>query len=168
MGKRIAERVMRVARHRRLRLFVEAALLIVVLPTALVVIGLRGATALHVTVTREVRAWDASTPYPPDHLLIYDKTFDDVGLVRQVQDELNGLPYSINGGGLMGQYDYQYVFSFSTLGVVTQVFSGADADVIGRRTLYHVPVSLSASGPGPLLRTLNGEIGIPLQGQYGP
>lgn len=168
LAQRIAERIMRLARHRRLRLFVEAALLVVVLPTALVFVGLRGATALRVTVTREVREWNTSTPPQPERVLIYDKTFDDIALVRQVQDELNGLPYSIEGGGVMGQYDYRYVFSFSTLGVVTQVFSGTDADVTGRRTMYHVPVSLSASGPGPLLRTLNDEIGIPLRGQYGP
>ncbi|MGH2485241.1 MAG: hypothetical protein ACRDHE_04420, partial [Ktedonobacterales bacterium] len=132
------------------------------------IVGLRGATELHVSVTREVREWTSTTPPQPAHLLIYDKTFDDIGLVRQVQDELDGLPYFVNGGGVLGQYDYRYIFSFSTLGVVTEVFNGTDEDVTGLRTLFHAPVSISASSPGPLLRTLNAEIGIPLQYQYRP
>ncbi|HEY8312158.1 MAG TPA: hypothetical protein VIG47_16450 [Gemmatimonadaceae bacterium] len=168
VGKRVVRDLARLVHHRRLRLFVEVALLVILLPTALITVGMRGATELRVTVTREVREWNAATPPQPDHVLIYDKTFDDIALVRHVQDELNGLPYYIRGGGAMGQYDYRYVFRFSALGVVTQVFSGTDADVTGQRSLYHVQVSISPSGPGPLLRTLNDEIGVPLQGQYGP
>lgn len=83
--------------------------------------------------------------------------------MREAQDELNGLPYYVQGGGVMGQFDYRYTFSFSTLGLVTQVYSGTDADVTGSRTLYGVPVSLSPPSPWQLLSTLSEQLGFPLQ-----
>lgn len=163
MLKRFGPRIANLARNRRLRRRVELALLIVALPTALIVVGLHGATALRVTVVREVRAWDPSQPRPPDNVLIFDKTYTDLGLVREAQDELNGMPDFVMGGGLMGPFDYGYIFAFSTFGVVTQVYSGTDMDVTGAHTLYGVSLSLSPPSPMPLLGTLHAQLGVPLQ-----
>lgn len=161
--RRLGGRIATLVRNRRLRLWVESALLIVTLPTALVVVGLHGAPELHLTVVREVREWNPSTPPPQDNVLVFDKTYTDIGVVRQVQEELDGLPYYVEGGGAMGQFDYRYTFSFSAFGLVTQVYSGTDLDVTGRRTLYSVPVSLSPPSFGEdLLRTLSEQIGIPI------
>lgn len=167
-AKRIGAGVARLAKNRRLRLRVESTLLIVTVLTALILVGLHGATALHVRVVREVRSWDISKPRPQDNVLIFDKTYTDLGLVREVQDEFNGLPNEVWGGGVMGQFDYRYTFSFSTLGFVTQVYSGTDADVTGKHTLYGVPVSLSPPSPWQLLHTLRDQLGIPTEGDWIP
>lgn len=169
--KRLANRNIGVAPlsgNGRGRLRVESTLLVVTVLAALIVVGLHGATALHVRVVREVREWIQGQPPPPDNVLIFDKTYTDAGLVREAQDELNGMPNEVWGGGVMGQFDYRYTFSFSTLGFVTQVYSGTDADVTGRHTLYGVPLSLSPPSPWPLLHTLRGQLGIPTEGDWTP
>src|SRR5690349_8947300 len=107
---RIGEGVACLARNRRLRLRVESTLLIATVLIALIVVGLHGATALHVRVVREVREWIQGQPTPPNNVLIFDKTYTDPGLVREVQDEFNGLPNEVEGGGVMGQFDYGYTF----------------------------------------------------------
>ena len=124
----IRQRVLAPLRTRRGRLAAGAFVLLAVLAGGEYTLAHRTTSALRI-ITLEIVVWSHADAWtagqkPPPDVKVFDKTMKDQGLVRTVQDKLNGLPRGGGGGCLLASQTYLYEFRFATNGVTTQTYNG--------------------------------------------
>ncbi len=157
--------------------------LVVVLVVLVILVGggfavvTRGATSLDITVwSHQLMLLDGQHPVPD--VKIYDKTITDLGLVHNVQDQLDGgTSVSLGGGSCAtGAVVYRYQFQFATLGVPTQVYYGQagcpgwDASVFDIPVVipvFHVAIYGVKLDGKFILDALHEKMGMPIQNFYG-
>lgn len=88
--------------------------------TAAYLVTTHGATSLEITVWRSQHVWNPDVP----DVRIFQKTITNLGLVRDVQDQIDGAPEGIGFCTLAPPTYYVYQFHFATGGYSTQTYEG--------------------------------------------
>jgi hypothetical protein len=147
----------------RRRRVVLALLVLIALAAGGYAITAHGATSLEVIAWSHVEAWQEGTQPPPD-AKVFDKTFEDLGLVHDMQELLDGAPRGIEGGCTLGSPTYAYEFRFATVGITTQVYTGVPNCVIWQHPLLgiYIPILGDVGVSDATLDALHERTGMPL------
>ena len=124
-----------------------------------------GATSLEVTAWLHAMVWAGGTQPPPD-VKVFDKSFEDLGLVHDMQELLDGAPRGIEGGCNLGSPTYAYEFRFATVGITMQVYTGVPNCVIWQHPLLgiYIPILGDVGVSNATLEALHERTGMPLPG----
>jgi hypothetical protein len=135
----------------RRRRVVLALLVLIALASGGYAVAEHGATSLRIIAWSHAMVWPGGQPRPPPDVKVFDKTFEDLGLVHDMQELLDGAPrgwlWLQNGGCNLASPTYSYEFLFATLGVTTLVYEGNadfafwDYRVVGVPSPWSVGVS---------------------------
>jgi hypothetical protein len=122
-----------------------------------------GATSLRITAWSHVMVYQDGQPFVPD-AKVFDKTFDDLGLVHDAQELLNSESrgWLQKGGCVLASPTYIYQFRFATLGVTTQVYEGNPDCALWECRVFGASSPWTMDVSPPTLEALHERTGMPL------